>query len=145
MMPVSDSGPAATQLPARIEWTVGIHSDEGRHEDSGLSLVDLGTIHEFGLGVPQRSFIRKWAAEDVAEINRIIQREMLRLLDGNQPSVVAERIALKLEGRAQAFIAAGRATPPLAEQTIARKGSSKPLIDTGALRASIKAKAEILT
>ena len=47
--------------------TVGVHSGEGAAPsgDGALSVLDVATIHEFGLGHnPERSFVRAFADEN---------------------------------------------------------------------------------
>ncbi len=92
-----------------------------------MPIASLGEIHEFGLGVPQRSFIRAWFDSKRAEIEADIRKF------GSNPDALAER----LRASCQEYIANGVA-PPNAPSTIARKGSSKPLIDSGVLRTSIE-------
>lgn len=135
---------ALVDVPEHASITVGIHAKEGGsvHTDSGLSIVELGEIHEFGLGVPQRSFVRKWAAENEASAQDVIGKELqLSLKDGNITTHL-ERAALRLEADMKANISSGTAFEKLDDATIAQKGSSTPLIDTGALRASLAGRVE---
>ena len=48
-------------------------------------------------------------------------------------------LAKKIARASRKFIKSGKVTPPLAESTIAKKGSSTPLLDTGNLVDSIRA------
>lgn len=124
--------------------TVGIHEQEGAkaHDPkSGATVAELGAIHEYGApaaGVPQRSYVRSYVdATDDATVASI-QRELRAALDGKQTvNRALKRVALALEGGVKRQISRG-IPPPLKPETIRRKGSSKPLIDTGLLRASIK-------
>lgn len=128
--------------------TVGIHTADGEaeHKDSeGLTVAEIGAFHEFGTRrTPQRSFIRSWFDESVVE-NRELILSQLKLVAENKLTLenALERIALKCESSVKKRIAR-RIPPPLSPVTIARKGSSVPLIDTGQLRASIRGKAEII-
>lgn len=131
------------KLPKEIEITVGIHAAEGASSHDGDTLAGVAEQHEFGLGVPQRSFIRRWADEDIVEINQILERELSAIVEGTPATVAAERAALILQGKAQRFISDGRATPANSPGTIAKKGSSTPLIDTGRLRQGILGKSEV--
>lgn len=125
--------------------TVGIHSGEGGAPvPGGGTVIDVGTIHEFGLGdAPERSFIRRWADEDEAD-HRVTERKMAEsIIKGQNTAAEAlEKMGLLFAAEAQKFISDGRATPALDPVTIARKGSSTPLIDTGQLRSSITHKVE---
>jgi hypothetical protein len=104
----------------------------------GLTVGELAEIHEFGLGVPQRSFLRAWADADRAKIDRTLGALIRKTLTGDLTREQAlEQFGAWAQGQVQKFIADGRVEPALAEATIAAKGSSVPLIDTGQLRSSI--------
>lgn len=116
---------------------VGIHADAGVHADSGLTMAELGAIHEFGLGnVPERSFLRAWGESR----GKALLTERADLIESNtkagNPRRALEQIGLLAVGEIQQRISAG-IPPANTAETIARKGSSIPLIDTGALRQSI--------
>jgi hypothetical protein len=121
------------------EITVGVHANEGAkaHGDSGLTVNELATIHEFGLGVPERSFIRSWADAKREKIRALIRHHVKKSLTLGEMRQALDRIALLLQADAQKWISDGNVKPPLAEKTIARKKSSVPLIDSGILRSSI--------
>lgn len=126
-----------------FDVVVGIHAEKGgaqHDEESGLTIAEIGAFHEFGLGdVPRRSFIADWADENQEarmKFVRGIQRQVAKgKLDAD---TAANRIGLRFQSEIQKRI---RDTPgdwpALHPMTIKRKGSSKPLIDTGALRGSI--------
>lgn len=119
--------------------SVGIHEADGGkpHEGSELRVIDIGQIHEFGLGVPQRSFIRAWFDENEARAREAIRRLLVSVVEGKRtPDQAVEVFALWVVGQIQQRIASG-ISPSLDPRTIARKGSSTPLIDTGQLRSSI--------
>jgi hypothetical protein len=125
---------------ARLTLTVGVHGEEGgASHGHGLTVGDIATIHEYGLGVPERSFIRAWADGAQAENERALQQAAIRVVKGQVPSakVALDQVGLAFVGAVQARMAGG-IPPPLAPATVARKGSSTPLIDTGQLRASIR-------
>ena len=127
-------------------FTVGIHDDEAGHEvyepeqgkASGITMSELGEIHEFGLGVPQRSFIGDWFDETQDQKVKQIKGVALAFLKGkiSHLSVGFEQLGNLYVGQVQKRMADG-IDPPLSEITIAKKGSSVPLIDTGQLRSSI--------
>jgi len=116
---------------------VGVLGDGGKYDDDGPTVLQVATEHEFGIGVPKRSFIR-----DTVDINRdkILKRlrnaARVSLKDPNGSAVAMARIGLYVEGVIKRRIAAG-ISPANSQETIDRKGSSKPLIDTGQLRNSI--------
>jgi len=118
---------------------VGIVGDTaGKATQDGMTVGALAEIHEFGLGVPQRSFLRAWADADRAKIDKTWGALLRKVLRGELTTDQAlEQFGLWAQGQAQAFIADGRVQPPLDQRTIDAKGSSTPLIDTGQLRSSI--------
>ncbi len=122
---------------------IGIQGSEATQDRGGLTNAEIGEIHEFGLGVPQRSFLREWTSSNAAEIQQIIQQAAvmggLHSLNAEQSM---ERAGLGLVGSVQERMSAG-IPPANSPETIARKGSSTPLIDTGQLRQSITSKPHV--
>jgi hypothetical protein len=119
---------------------VGIIGDTAGAATPGgeMTVGTLAEIHEFGLGVPQRSFLRAWADADRAKIDRTWGALLRKVLKSELTLDQAlEQFGIWAQGQAQAFIADGRVVPPLDQATIDAKGSSTPLIDTGQLRSSI--------
>jgi hypothetical protein len=128
---------------------VGVFGDKGNAQaaNGSITVAELAAIHEFGLGVPERSFLRSYFDANEALLTSAIVRLTKSLIDQvlknkkpatvQQQSNVLNKLGLFIVGGIQARISAGEITPPLAESTIARKGSSTPLIDTGQLRSSI--------
>lgn len=116
---------------------------EATHKGGELTIAEIGEIHEFGLGVPRRSFIADWADENEekhrAQIRKIAEQVMRGKIETWEQGL--ERLGSLYVAEVQKRIAVG-IEPPLAPSTIARKGSSKPLIDTGALRSAITYKVE---
>lgn len=111
---------------------------QATQDSAPLTVADVASKNEFGLGVPERSFIRAYVD---ANRNRIIVdlREMAkRVIDGQIKSFDAglELIGLKIQREIMERIRSG-IEPPNAQVTIDRKGSSVPLIDTGQLINSI--------
>lgn len=134
-------------LPKRtkIEVTVGVHAAEaGSSHGEGLTVGDIATFHEFGTQtVPQRSFVRSWYDERQAFIADTLRTQLQAVIAGKRPiEQAAERIALAFEGDVKRRIAQN-IPPPLAPATIARKGSSVALIDTGQLRNAIRGQVKI--
>ena len=125
--------------------TVGLHAAEGgkQHKagnDRGppLTVLDVGTIHEFGLGLPERSFIRAWFDAAKPENYALAHRMLVRVMLG-QISVedALNQMGAYFAGQIQLFIAQNKVQPPDRPTTIAIKGSSVTLIDRGQLRQSL--------
>lgn len=106
----------------------------------GQSLAAIGLSHEFGLSVPERSFMRSWFDKNIKTIQKQATMLYSKVLDGK---LTADR-AIKLlgayaEGEIKKSIVDLK-TPSNDPKTIARKGSSNPLIDTGQMLGSVKHK-----
>lgn|SRR5574342_207575 len=103
-----------------------------------LTVGEIAAIHEFGLGgLPQRSWLRGWCDGQAAMIHRTLAELARRVVAGKMDEERALSLAgAKFQGSIQARIRAG-VPPPNRPSTIARKGSSTPLVDTGQLRASV--------
>lgn len=136
---------AITKLSKTTTVKVGfIQKAEDDHE--GISIGELAAIHEFGLGnVPRRSMLAEYVDANQQEIERDVEAAGKRAADyrrsrpGTQPQalkVELGRIAAKHVGKIQERIANGIA-PELDSETIRRKGSSTPLVDTGQLKSSV--------
>lgn len=121
---------------------IGIFAADGAQEYAGkttrgLSVLQVGVFNEFGLGVPERSFIRGYFDENQQALQALAANLMRTVIDGKRTRDQAlEVLGLRMVAEIQARIARG-ISPPNAPETIARKGSSTPLIDTGQLRSSI--------
>ena len=112
------------------------HKDESG-EASDLTVGEVGEIHEFGLGVPRRSFLADWYDEKRDEIKTVTVKGARALVKGSVTGDEAlNQIGSWAVGSIQTRIA-GNIPPILAPSTIARKGSSVALINTNQLRSSI--------
>lgn len=124
------------------------------HQNTHLTVGQLATIHEFGkvinqpklnrtIVIPERSFLRA----TIDQYREAIARRQVLLSQGFILGKFELRPAMELLGQyvvglVKQRIANGIA-PPNRPSTIARKGSSKPLIDTGQLRNSITYKVDL--
>jgi hypothetical protein len=127
------------------EITVGVHSQDGDvpkklaegEDDEGLTLLEVAAAHEFGIGVPRRSFIADWQDENRERHKQQVAVMAKSIAAGKMTAkVAAERLGNLWVGEVQKRIAAG-IKPELSEQRKKEKKSSVPLIDTGQLRSSI--------
>lgn len=122
--------------------TVGVHAADGRevHADSefGDTVLDIAIANEFGTEtIPQRSFIRAWFDENRTKNKEAIKRMLQSVIGGKRTRTQAfELLGQAFVGQIQRKIAQG-ISPPNSPATVAWKGSSKPLINTGQLRTSI--------
>lgn len=143
-MSVSDKDKGYKKLLAKVmgpkpSVKVGIFGAKGseQHEGSALSVLEIATFHEFGLGVPERSFLRAWCDENGPAAEAFLAKQCEKALAGELTwEQVLERLGLYCVAGIQTKIS-NNIPPPLADETIKRKGSSVALIDTGQLRSSI--------
>lgn len=144
---ITDTDHGAKALAARIakmkkgQVDVGIFADQGSAQknkaSAGLTVLDVASFHEFGLGVPERSFLRGYVDENKQRVRGMIKALAAQVDQGKLTQEMAlERLGMTIVGEIQKRISQG-IPPPNAPATIARKGSSTPLIDTGQLRSSI--------
>jgi hypothetical protein len=145
--PVRENKPPRTAANKKMkpgEWA-SAQAKQREHKPSSLTMVELAEIHEFGLGVPQRSFIGAWFDNAESEM----RSEMTQVLDDlmhekiASASVGLEQLGNLYVAKIQKEIADG-IDPALSPITIAIKGSSVPLIDTGQLRSSITYHVDVL-
>lgn len=121
---------------------IGIQADETAVGRNQTPVIEYAYYNEFGSEdgkrPPERSFIRSTTDEQRAKWNRMKVALWDKIVSGD----MNVRLALSLLGQqAQKDIQQKITTldtPPNAPRTIAEKGSSNPLIDTGAMRASIR-------
>jgi len=112
-------------------------ADNVKHGNNGLTVSALAAIHEYGLGVPERSFLRAWFDENAEKIRQAISVMAKAIAAGRlTPMQAMAQLGLKFVGEIQARMARN-IPPPLDPKTVARKGSSIALIDTGVLRSWI--------
>lgn len=114
-------------------------SDLFKEPSEQLTIGEIAAVHEFGLGSsPERSFLRGWVDESTAQIEQVIVAGARALARGKltSPLQFLNQTGAWAVGQIQARMARN-IPPPLAPETIRRKGSTIALIDTGQLRSSI--------
>lgn len=144
----------ALHASPRYAVEVGILPDDGAEVvEGGTTLAGYASVNEFGSAdgrIPQRSFLRSTLDENRAKYLEIMARgaqrsladEVLAQGDGAVERVLRDelgRLGLRAERDVKRKIRDLR-DPPNAPVTIARKGSSNPLIDTGRMRNSIRSR-----
>lgn len=129
------------QKLAKLRVHVGVLASKGgdaQHDDeSGLSLIELTAIHEFGspaAHIPERAPIRTTFAEKQEEIGTVCTKAARAMLGGMTPERALTIVGLFTSTEVKKRITHGpHLPPPLKPATIARKGSDRPLVDTGRL------------
>lgn len=127
------------EAAARLEVAVGIF--QGDKNGEGVQIAEYAAYNEFGTDtIPSRPFMRTALDENRSDINADIDRQSARLTGGQ----VTARGALTIIGqkhasRIQNTITGRDFLPRLSPQTVeAKKGSTKTLVDTGALVNAVK-------
>jgi len=126
---------------SKASLKVGLQA--GDVDDTGVPIATYGFFNEFGTErIPERSFIRSTADEQRENWNKLLDGAYNKILNGE----ISVGRALAIVGtKAQEDIKKKIMTGPFApnsEATIVIKGSSRPLIDTGIMRQSIRWVAE---
>ena len=125
----------------KAEITVGIHFSAGRNEKAvadGEPVAAYAAKNEFGAGnIPARPFMSTAFDMNIERWERKIQSNVFAVLEDQKSlkNAVGE-IAYLATGDTVAMVDSIY-TPANAEATIAKKKSSKPLVDTGLMRSSI--------
>lgn len=119
----------------RLEVRIGIQ--QGAGNEDGVDLVDIAMFNELGtVHIPSRPFLRDSVDAHGDEINSFLQGTKGNLLKGGSAETALKRIGVFQKGLIQKEIRDGDFEPN-SPATIKRKGSDKPLIDTGRMRQSI--------
>lgn len=126
------------------EIKVGILEGAGKNAKTGTLIVDYAIANEYGTSkIPERSFMRSTYDEKQQEWNKTLDKIVSSVVEGNINDIeqkinfVGVQMVNDIKEKIDSNI-----PPLLAETTIKRKGSSRTLIDTGIMRASITYKIE---
>lgn len=121
------------------EVNIGIAQDVGQYSN-GEKIVDVGRKHEFGIGVPRRSFLRMPFIVKQKTIDKAIVTSWKKITDGKS-TALKEFGILGIIGQnisKDAFATGGFGKwEKLKPATEKAKGSDEILIDTGKLVQSI--------
>lgn len=123
---------------------VGIPSDAKRHEDNpNIGLAEIAFIMEKGSTVnkiPPRPFMQQTRTMNEKKVADLSKKYLSAISTGKMGAMDAiKKLGASYEGAMKKIFIVGSFTGN-AESTKKRKKSSKPLIDTGLLRQSIKYK-----
>jgi hypothetical protein len=96
----------------------------------------------WGGPIPERPFMRNSVRANRGKYRDALKTSAAKILRGETGlSIVMNKLGILAQGDIQSEITA-LSSPPNSPVTIARKGSSKPLIDTGAMRSSVSWKVD---
>lgn len=137
---VKDHGYAAYMANLRkaksVELTVGLHAEEA--EGEAMEAAERNEFGSPGGMIPARPAITGWGEENEERVPKEGADQMAKALHAKaDPLERLDQLAQKYAGEIQSDIASG-IQPENAESTVAKKGSSTPLIDRGTFRSSIR-------
>ncbi len=123
-----------------LGWFDGPSGDHG----DGLTNTQLAAVHEFGVeekGIPARKPLATTIERITPEIKKRMEAIYPVLLQAKTKQAASTlikeqfgRLGLWAEAEVKKTIMTGpHLPPPLADATVARKGSDRPLVDTGRL------------
>lgn len=130
------------RVPEEFEGLVAqVGFPSGKNYPDGTSVAYVATIQEFGapeVNIPPRPFMRPTVAAQKDEWSSIIAKSIPAVVAGKRTAEdVLELVGIKASADIQETISKVT-SPPLKPATIQRKGSAKPLIDTGLMVASVR-------
>ncbi|WP_320972294.1 hypothetical protein [Enterocloster bolteae] len=124
-------------LKELAELQVRVGFQHGENTENGVDMCDIAAFNELGTeNSPSRPFLRKSVDENQEKINAFLQGTKADLLSGKSAEMVLKEIGIFQKDLVQEKITEGSYAPN-AESTIRRKGSNKPLIDSGKMRQSV--------
>lgn len=145
-----DDGPlkdlkARLSVVDQMHVKVGVLASKGgnaEHADDGITMIELAAIHEFGspaANIPERSFIRRTFTFKRIQLDPLQRKLAKALVLGKiTPIVAMNMLGQWAAAQVKRTITADEPIPPpLKPATIAAKGSTRPLVDTGRLVGAI--------
>lgn len=122
------------------EITIGYQGQSGRRlhpEGSGATIAEVASYMEYGTAdIPARPFLRTALQQKETEIRKVIKKAMADLIDQRADimTAIAHVGDAAVEAVRDTIDNASAWAAPLAASTIKAKGSSNPLVDSGAMR-----------
>lgn len=120
------------------------HKSKGKQRTDGLTNAQLASIHEYGLGdVPARPWIGPpFRANRQKYMARLVKAYKKALKDGEPAQVIKEleRLGFLMAADIKNYVTQSPlpgVPPPNAPATIARKGSSRTLVDSSQMVNSV--------
>lgn len=130
----------ARSMAGPTKVLVGVPKGSGSYQD-GLTYATVLAVNNFGSAdglIPPRPALQPAIEKGGPQYQRLAELMIPKVLIGQmEMRMLLEQMGQLAEGHVKQEITDLR-TPPNAASTIANKGSDNPLIDTGALRQSIR-------
>ena len=136
----------AERVSREAHVSIGVQATEAaKFRAFQLTNVTLAAVHEFGSRdgkIPQRSFLRATVDRERDMVSNMMKRATKRVANGSSLEKELGIIGEKVKAEVIRTIDQSIGIQPLKKSTETRKGSTRPLIDTGQLKASITWKVE---
>lgn len=137
-------------IASKAHAKVGVLSDKGSQqvvagegeEASSFTVVELAAVHEFGSedgSIKERSFIRSTMRREQDEFRYLCADLVTKFVNSedypidNVLGILGAKAAAEIKSTIRDELTEGPEDQANAESTIAEKGSSTPLVDTGQL------------
>lgn len=122
---------------ADMEIRVGFQAGEAE-EENGTDIVDIAAYNEYGSSdTPARPFMKQSFENHEDELQAVCDEAMKMIKKGGTAQQALNKIGVLCKALVQSEIRDGNFVPN-APSTIKKKGSDKPLIDTGTMRQSVQ-------
>jgi len=133
------------ELAALSKLSIKVGIIEGTKGNNGASIAEYAAYNEYGVpgkkkkwDIPPRPFIRGFVENRATEINATQEKLVHQVAEGKMSAKTAiKRLGQFAQDGIKRYIMDGDFEPN-ADITIRRKKSSRPLIDTGTMRNSIR-------
>lgn len=120
---------------SELEVQVGFQGDQTAED--GTSLAEIAAYNELGTStIPARPFMKQSFENHEDELRAACERVNAALASGKSVEQALDALGVAIKGLVQTEIVDGGFTEN-APSTIKKKGSDKPLIDTGTMRQSV--------
>lgn len=126
-----------SQMQVRVGFQRG-KKHKGKGKRAGADLVDIALYNELGTDtIPSRPFLAQTVDQQGETIKQASAELIVQVVEGKMKGKQAlKNIGVLVKGAVQQQMVEGEFVPN-APSTIQRKGSDKPLIDTGQLRQGV--------
>lgn len=124
---------------SKLEVKIGFQGGKDYYEEDGkhVNVLDIAMFNELGtVNIPSRPFMRKSVDENQSKINAFLEVKRNELANGKSAQAVLNEIGVFMKGLVQEKIVSGSFVAN-APSTVEKKGSSRPLVDTGLMRQSV--------
>ena len=121
----------------KLDLSVGFQHGENTTDD-GVDIADVALWNEVGTAnIQPRPFLRQSVDNNTAKINSMCKAQVKGIASGQKTAKDAlQALGVMQKALIQSSIRDGDFTPN-ADATIEKKGSDKPLIDSGQMRQSV--------